>query len=78
MKFRYLFFILSALLVSIGITLLIIAPSINNYAIYIAEGFIALCIFFIIYFYNKVIKTLNALANGMELINEQDSRATGA
>lgn len=72
MKIRYLFFILSALLVAIGITLLVIASSINNFALYIAEGLIVLCVFFIIYFYNKVIKALNALANGMELINEQD------
>lgn len=72
MKIRYLFSILSALLIITGISLLVLATSINSIAIYIAEAFIVLCIIFIIYFHTKIIKTLNALANGMELLNEQD------
>lgn len=72
MKLRNLFITLSALLITIGIFLFAISSSIDSSLFYIAEVFIILCLLFIGYFYKKVIKTLNALANGMELLNEQD------
>ncbi len=72
MKLPHLFLLLSALLITTGILLFILSADTGSWLFYISEGFIVLCLIFIFYFYAKVIKTLNALANGMELLNEQD------
>ncbi len=72
MKLRSLFLILVVLLLGAGGILLKVATDIDGNIIYFAEGFLLLCVAFCIYFYRKVLKTLNALANGMTLLNEQD------
>lgn len=72
MKLRTLFFILATLLIMAGCVLLKISAELDKVMFYAAEGFLFACLCFIIYFYYKIIKTLNTLANGMELLNEQD------
>ena len=72
MKLRTLFICLAILLIATSIFLLKISTSLDTTTFYLAEGFVALCLCFIGYFYFKVLKTLDALANGMNLLNEQD------
>lgn len=72
MKLRTPFVCLAILLITTSIFLLKISTSLDTTTFYLAEGFLALCLCFIGYFYFKVLKTLDALANGMNLLNEQD------
>ena len=72
MKLRNQFILLAMLLVAAGVMLIVISTGLDKRVLYAAEGFLALCVGFVVYFFHKVIKTLNALANGMDLLNEQD------
>ena len=72
MRLRILFTLLTALLVVTAIGLIFISSKISNYAFYIAEGFLTLCIGFSCYFYFKIMKPLNALNTGLELLRAQD------
>ena len=72
MKLRNQFILLAMLLVAAGLMLIVISTGLDKRVLYAAEGFLALCVGFVVYFFHKVIKTLNALANGMDLLNEQD------
>lgn len=72
MKLRTLFVILVALLIAAGVMLIKVSASIDSRMLYLSEGFLLLCAGFCIYFYLKVIRTINALANGMDLLKEKD------
>lgn len=41
-------------------------------AVYIGEGVITFSLVFLVYFYRKVVKPLDIIGNGMELLREQD------
>lgn len=64
------FWVLAVLLLMTGVILLDVSAGTDWF--YFAEGFIVLCVVFLVYFYIKVLKTLNAIVNGMELLKEQD------
>ena len=72
MRLRILFTLLTALLIATAIGLIIISSQINNTVFYLAEGFLILCIGFSCYFYIKVMKPLNALNTGLDLLRAQD------
>ncbi|MBQ2838290.1 MAG: PAS domain-containing protein [Muribaculaceae bacterium] len=72
MRLRILFTLLTTLLVVTAIGLIVISSQISNTAFYIAEGFLTLCIVFSCYFYFKIMKPLNALNTGLELLRTQD------
>lgn len=72
MKLRHLFTLLSALLIATAVVLIYLSAKIDTHLFYLAELFLLLCVVFVAYFYTKVIKTLNAVSNGIELLNEQD------
>ena len=72
MKLRTLFFVFCAMLLATAVLLLMVSNGINRSAFYLAEGFLALCVCFSVYFYAKIIKIINSLGNGMDLLNEQD------
>lgn len=72
MKLRHLFTLLSALLIATAVVLIYLSAKIDTHLFYLAELFLLLCVVFVAYFYAKVIKTLNAVSNGIELLNEQD------
>lgn len=40
--------------------------------VYIGEGVITFSLVFLVYFYRKVVKPLDIIGNGMELLREQD------
>ena len=72
MRLRYLFLILAALLTAIWILLFVQTPLHNSKIFYATEAVTLLCLLFLIYFYRKVVKPMNSIANGMELLHEQD------
>ncbi len=72
MKLKTIFIGLAVLLIATGILLLKIAAELDTTIFYLAEIFLVVCLCFIGYFYFKVLKALDALANGMNLLNEQD------
>lgn len=64
------FWALAVLLFMTGMILLYVLAE-TDWLVF-AEGFIVLCIVFLVYFYTKVMKSLNAIVNGMDLLKEQD------
>lgn len=72
MKLRNQFIVLALLLAASGLSIFYISASSDRTLMYVAEVFLLASLCFCVYFYRKVIKTLNALGNGMELLNEQD------
>lgn len=72
MRLKFLFFILTALLLIVWGLLLILSPKEQEPLFYVAEGVIVLSLLFLIYFYRKVITPLRVIGNGMDLLREQD------
>ncbi len=72
MRLKSLFFILACLLVVIWIVLLFIVTQENGWKFYLVEGIVTFSLIYLIYFYRKVIKPLNSIAGGMDLLRAQD------
>lgn len=72
MKLKFLFSILSALLLIIWGLLLVLSMKEGGILFYIAEGIVSISLIFIIYLYRKAVKPLDTIGNGMELLREQD------
>lgn len=72
MKLKSLFFILAFLLMVVWIILLFIATQENGWRFYLIEGIVTFSLFYLGYFYRKVIKPLNSIAGGMDLLQAQD------
>ena len=72
MKLKSFFLILALLLGVVWITLLFMVTQENGWKFYLTEGIITISLFYLIYFYRKVIKPLNTIANGMDLLQAQD------
>ena len=72
MKLKSLFFILAFLLAVVWAVLLFIATKENGWRFYLIESLITLSLIYLVYFYRKVIKPLNSIAGGMDLLRAQD------
>ena len=72
MKLKSFFFLLAFLLGVVWVVLLYIATEENGWKFYLTEGIISFCLIYLAYFYNKVIKPLNSIAGGMDLLRAQD------
>ncbi|MBO7418789.1 MAG: PAS domain-containing protein [Bacteroidaceae bacterium] len=72
MRLKHLFYILALLQVVILAMLFYSASQSQNLLFYIGEGVVVLVLVFLVYFYYKVLKPLDAIGNGMDLLNEQD------
>lgn len=72
MKLKSFFFLLAFLLGVVWVVLLYIATEENGWKFYLTEGIISFCLIYLVYFYNKVIKPLNSIASGMDLLRAQD------
>lgn len=72
MKLKHLFFILVLLMAILLCIVLVATAGKQNSLLFIIEGVIFSIVIFLIFFYRKAIKPLNSIANGMELLNEQD------
>ena len=72
MKLKSFFYLLAFLLMVVWIILLFIATQENGWRFYLIEGIITFSLIYLVYFYNKVIKPLNSIAGGMDLLQAQD------
>ena len=72
MKLKSLFFILAFLLMVVWIILLFIATQENGWRFYLIEGIVTFSLFYLGFFYQKVVKPLNSIAGGMDLLQAQD------
>ena len=72
MKLKSFFYLLAFLLIVVWIILLFIARQENGWRFYLIEGIITFSLVYLVYFYKKVIKPLNSIAGGMDLLQAQD------
>ena len=72
MKLKSFFLILALLLGVVWTTLLFMATQENGWRFYLIEGIITISLFYLVFFYRKVIKPLNSIAGGMDLLQAQD------
>ena len=73
MKLRIFFLLLALLLmVAWGLMFLIMPIKEVGWKFYLVEGIITLSLIYLVYFYRKVVKPLDTIANGMDLLREQD------
>src|SRR5574344_2330806 len=72
MKLKHLFLILVLLIAILFCIAFVSTVGKHNSLLFMIESVIFIIIIFLIFFYRKAIKPLNSIANGMELLNEQD------
>ena len=72
MKLKSFFFILAFLLIVVWVILLFVATQENGWKFYLIEGIVTFSLLYLIYFYRKVVKPLNSIAGGMDLLQAQD------
>ena len=72
MRIKFFFFILVLLLSGLGIYWGIISRDIPRLYLVLGEGAVVLILFYLSVFYRKIVKPLNSIGNGMDLLREQD------
>ena len=72
MRIKFFFFILVLLLLGLGIYWGIISRDIPRLYLVLGEGAVILILFYLSVFYRKIVKPLNSIGNGMDLLREQD------
>lgn len=72
MRLRTLFFLLGLLLILAWSILLFFTLNTKSMLLYVGEGVISFSLIVLFYFYRKVVKPLNSIASGMDLLREQD------
>ena len=72
MKLKSFFYILAFLLMVVWVILLFFATQENGWKFYLVEGIVTFSLFYLFYFYRKVVKPLNSIAGGMDLLQAQD------
>ena len=72
MRIKGFFFILVLLLLTLGGVLLYLSSLANSNLFYIGEGLVLFLLFYLIFFYRKIVKPFKSIGNGMELLREQD------
>ena len=72
MRIKGLFYILVILLLALGSILLYLSSQINALFFYIGEGLVLFILLYLTFFYRKIVKPLNTIGSGMELLREQD------
>lgn len=72
MRIQSYFFILVALLLALGTAIPLLAGEMRGVYLYVLEGAIVLILIYLSVFYSKLVKPMNTIGNGMELLREQD------
>ncbi len=72
MKLKYLFGTLVVMLLTVGALLFKMTVVQGSVLLFVTEGVISCILIFLFFFYRKVIKPLDSIANGMDLLREQD------
>ena len=76
MKIRYYFFLLALIIMGVFAALMWLTFSVRPVIFYVAEGVLVLMIGYLIFFYRKVIRPIDTLTSGMELLRDQDMSTT--
>ena len=72
MKLKTLFFLLALLLLGAWGILFFFVLREEGTLVYVSEAVVTLSLIVLVYFYQKVVQPLNSIANGMDLLREQD------
>ncbi len=72
MRIKGFFYILVFLLLALGSVLLLLSSQLNTVFFYIGEGLILFILIYLTFFYRKLVKPLNTIGSGMDLLREQD------
>ena len=72
MKLKHLFGILVVFLLSLFVILFMLTAGNRGVLFYVSEGMVVALLLFLGYFYGKVVKPMDTIANGMDLLREQD------
>lgn len=72
MRIKFYFSILVFFLLGLGGTLIYMADELHSSHLYIVEGIILFILLFLLIFYRKIVKPMNTIGSGMELLREQD------
>ena len=72
MRLKTLFFLLALLLIVVWGILLVLALESGKALFYVGEGVTTLSLIVLVYFYRKLVMPLNSIANGIDLLREQD------
>lgn len=72
MRIKFFFFILVIFLLGLGGLLIYFIGKLHFMHLYIIEGLIVFILIYLIVFYRKIVKPMNTIGNGMELLREQD------
>ena len=72
MRIKYYSFILALLLVGLAVMLVCFYSGANSLHLYLMEGVIAFLLIFWLIFNRKIVKPLELIGNGMDLLREQD------
>lgn len=72
MRIKLLFSVWALLLFVLGLLLIRFTGAQPGPRLYLIEGFILLLLCFLVYFYQKVLKPMRTIGNGMDLLREQD------
>ncbi len=72
MKIQHYFLLLALIIVGVFAALMWLTFSIRPVIFYVTEGVLVVVIAYLIFFYRKVIRPIDALTSGMELLRDQD------
>lgn len=72
MRIKFFFYILILLLLGLSGALAYLLDAEQALNLYVLEGFIALVLLYLVLFHKKIVKPMNSIGNGMELLREQD------
>lgn len=72
MKLKTLFFLLALLLLGAWGILFFFVLKEKGTLVYVGEAVVTVSLIVLVYFYRKVVQPLNSIANGMDLLREQD------
>ena len=76
MRIRFYFFLLAIIIISVFALLMWLTFSTHPVIFYVAEGMLVLVLIDLILFYQKVLRPIDTLAGGMELLRDQDMSTT--
>lgn len=72
MRIKILFVILVVCLIVLGCLLFWWVRDVNRLHLFVLEGIIVFVLFYLKFFYRRIVKPMNTIGNGMELLREQD------
>lgn len=72
MRIKFLFLFLVLMLIALGIAIFLWGEGVKPLHLYLLEGGVVLILLYLIPFHRKIVKPMNTIGNGMDLLREQD------